>query len=380
VPAVISGYDMLTCLGDAGQTFEALRRGQTGIAPLQRDTALIGVDYAYEITDDIQGRRAGRWLARVVAGAVRAAGLNTSGPDTSGRRIAVIVGTGLRTLLDAEWWWAEGDAMTLPELHFGAVVREVLPDVAEVLTISNACAASGYALAAGQDMLAAGEADAVVVAGCDSMTDSMLAVIGRGSAVRSTGVRAFDADRQGVLLGEGAVALVLEDEDQVRASGREVLARLHGVGLSCDAYHETAPDPAGIAASMRDAHERAGVRPGDIGLVVVHGTSTALNDPAEARALHEVFGEDVGVPLVTGIKGAVGHTSGAAALMSLVVAIQAMRSGVVPAVWGLRSPIPEVEGLSVVAGPPLAAQPRLAQVDSFGFGGVNAVAVVGAGT
>jgi 3-oxoacyl-[acyl-carrier-protein] synthase II len=227
-------------------------------------------------------------------------------------------------------------------------------------------------------MIAAGEADAVVVAGCDSVTDSLLAVIGRGSPVRSSALRPFDADREGVLLGEGAAAVVLEPEEAVRADGREVLAVLRGVGLSCDAHHETAPDPAGIAACMRDAHERAGVAPEQVDLVLTHGTGTALNDPAEASALLEVFGSAAQDALVTGIKGAIGHTSGAAAVMALVVAVQAMRAGVIPAIWGLATPIPETRGLGLVDGPALAAQPVLAQVDAFGFGGVNAVAVVGA--
>ncbi|MGV9270953.1 beta-ketoacyl-[acyl-carrier-protein] synthase family protein [Kitasatospora sp. NPDC003701] len=373
MPTAISGFDVLSCLGDAEATFRALLRGDTGAGPLRRDTRRLGVDHAHQIDDDAEGRRASRWLARVVAGAVRAAGL-----DTDGRRVAVVVGTGLRELPEAERWWAGGGALTLPELHFGAVVRGVLPAATEVLTVSNACAASGYALAVGADLLAADEADAVVVAGCDSITDSLLAAIGRGSAVRSTAVRPFDSGRAGVLLGEGAAAVVIEPEATVLAEGREVLARLHGVGLSCDAHHETAPDPAGIAACMRDAHRRAGVVPADVDLVVAHGTGTALNDPAEAAALTEVLGEACGRALVTGIKGAVGHTSGAAALMSLVVAVQAMHRGAVPAIRGLAEPIPEAERLALVAGPPAAARPLVAQIDSFGFGGVNAVALVGA--
>lgn len=372
MPTAISGFDVLTCLGDAEDTFQALLRGDTGVGPLSRDTERLGVDHAYEIAEDDRGRRASRWLARVVAGAVRAAGI-----DTGGKRVAVVVGTGLRELPDAERWWIDGDALPLPGLHFGAAVRGVLPEATEVLTLSNACAASGYALAVGADMLAADEADAVVVAGCDSVTDSLLAVIGRGSPVRSTAVRPFDSEREGVLLGEGAAAVVIEPEETVLADGREVLARLHGVGLSCDAYHETAPDPAGIAACMRDAHRRAGVVPADVGLVVAHGTSTALNDPAEATALTEVFGDACGRTLVTGIKGAIGHTSGGAALMAVVVAIQAMRCGMVPAIGGLRNPIPEAEELGLLSGPAHAARPLVAQIDSFGFGGVNAVTLVG---
>jgi 3-oxoacyl-[acyl-carrier-protein] synthase II len=373
VQTAISGVEAITCLGDAEQTFRALCEGATGVGPLMRDPDRFGVDYAYEITDDFEGRRASRWLARAVQGAVRAAGL-----DPATRRVAVIVGTGLRELPDAEWWWVEGDSMTLPELHFAAVIREVLPQATEVLTISNACAASGYALAVGADLLAAGEADAVVVAGCDSVTDSLLAVIGRGSPIRSKSVRPFDAERQGVLLGEGAVALVLEPAERLAADDRPALVWLHGVGLTCDAFHETAPDPNGIAACMREAHQRAGIQAAEVDLVLAHGTSTALNDPAEAAALSEVFGESAGQALVTGIKGAVGHTSGSAALMALVAAVQAMRDGIVPAICGLDVPIPEAAPLGLVLGSAVPARPQLAQVDAFGFGGVNTVAVIGA--
>jgi len=372
IPA-ISGFEALTCLGDAEQTFQALCRGESGVSPLQRDTEQLGVDYAYEITADFQGRRASRWLARVVQGAVKAAGI-----DPAATRVAVVVGTGLRELPDAEWWWVDGDSMNLPDLHFGAAVRSVLPEAIEVLTISNACAASGYALALGADMLAAGEADAVVVAGCDSVTDSMLAVMGRGSPVRSTSVRPFDTQREGVLLGEGAVAVVLEPQERLARDGRPVLALLHGVGLTCDAFHETAPHPPGIAQCMREAHQRAGISPAEIDLVLAHGTGTALNDPAEADALAEVFGPAIGQALVTGIKGAIGHTSGGAALMALVVAVQAIRDGIVPAVLGLAEPIPEAGPLGLVCGAAVESRPQLAQVDAFGFGGVNVVALVGA--
>lgn len=431
--AAITGYDVLTCLGDAEETYRSVCRGDRGVGPLRRDTERLGVSSGYQIDDPDPAYRAGRWLTRVIAGAAASAGLGTHSPgkhsatnhgagghsasnsDASnhsagrndaddpgagqpsadghgagdrGANIAVIVGTGLRQLPDAERWWldsspanggpANSSPMNAADLHFGSAARAALPGVGEVLTISNACAASGYALALGQDMLAAGEADVVVVAGCDSMTDSLLACIGRGSPGRSSALRPFEADREGVLLGEGAAAVVLESEESALRRGQQVHGLLYDVGLTCDAFHETAPDPAGIADCMRQAHDRAGVKPEDISLVIAHGTGTALNDPAEATALTEVLGEVAGQPAVTGIKGSIGHTSGGSALMSLVVGLQAMRDGLIPPIAGLDNPIPETDQLRLVAGEPERARPDVIQVDAFGFGGVNAVALIGA--
>lgn len=364
-PVAVTGTAMVTCLGEAAETFAALLAGATGLAELSHvDGEALGVPYGYPIPAEREDQcRASTWLAAVVASAVADAGL-----DPAARRVAVVVGSGLRELRSVERWHAEGAALSLPELHFGDAVRAVLPEVTEVLTISNACSAGGYALAVGMDLLAQDEADAVVVAGTDTMTESMLAMIGRVGDEPVTGVHPFDADRAGVLLGDGAAAVVIEPD------APDPLARVRSVGLSCDAFHETAPDQAGIVAAMRDAHTRGGIGPADVGLVLAHGTGTALNDPTEAAALGEVLGPHR--PPVTGIKGATGHTSGGASLMSLIVAVHAMRARTVPAVTGLRTPIPEAAGLALVRGGPAPTTARLAQVDAFGFGGVNAVTMV----
>ncbi|MBL1081157.1 beta-ketoacyl synthase [Streptomyces actinomycinicus] len=363
---------MVTCLGDLEATCLALLEGRSGVAPLRLgDPGKLGVTHGYEIQDGRPGSRprlAGDWLADCVAEALRDAGV-----DPARRRVAVVVGTGLRELRGVEQWHADGTPLHLTQLHFREAVRAAVPEVTEVHTIANACAASGYALALGADILELGDADVVVAAGCDTMTESMLTVIGKVTDGTSDMVRPFDEDRPGVLLGEGAAAVVLERPEDV-PEGRPTLGVLRGVGLTCDAYHETAPDRAGIVAAMRQAHEYAGTSPDDIGLVVAHGTSTGLNDPTEGAALLEVFGPDG--PPVTAVKGAIGHTSGGSALMSVLVALTAMRAGTVPPVVGLRSPMPEAEKLGLVRGAPLRARPRLAQVDAFGFGGVNAVTIV----
>jgi 3-oxoacyl-[acyl-carrier-protein] synthase II len=127
---------------------------------------------------------------------------------------------------------------------------------------------------------------------------------------------------------------------------------------------------------MRDGLARAGRRPPEVDLVVGHGTGTVLNDATEARALRQVLLAPGGSPWVTAVKGAVGHTSGASALISLDVAIRCLATGQVPPVVGLSEPLPEAGGLRLVRGAPVRARTRLAQVDSFGFGGVNAVSFV----
>src|SRR5207247_2209887 len=117
-------------------------------------------------------------------------------------------------------------------------VRAVAPGVGEVITLSNACSAGGHALALAQDLVELGEADAVVAAGADSMTASMLAMIGRVHEEPADQLRPFDAARTGALLGEGAVAMVVVPE----GAAARPLARVLATGLSCDAHHETAAD------------------------------------------------------------------------------------------------------------------------------------------
>ncbi|MER7274948.1 beta-ketoacyl synthase N-terminal-like domain-containing protein [Dactylosporangium sp. NPDC000244] len=365
---LILASEVRTCLGDGDATYAALLAGRTGVAPLRGvDGARINVLHGYEIPGADHGRplRAGAWLAQCVTAALRRAGVDLAAEPA--RRVTAVVGTGLRELSAVE----AGDTRA-EDLHFAGVVRAAAPVLGEVLTIANACSAAGHALALGQDLLELGDADVVVVGGADAMTESMLAMIGRMADAPTDRIRPFDADRRGVLLGEGAAAVVLAREP---SPGRRPVGRVLATGLSCDAEHETAPSADGIARAMRDAYHRAGRAPSDVDLVVAHGTGTALNDPVEAGVLRAEVG---GRPLVTAVKGAIGHTSGGSALMSLDVALRCLAGGPVPPVVGLREPAPEAHGLRLVTGAPAPGRIRLAQVDAFGFGGVNAVTLVAA--
>jgi 3-oxoacyl-[acyl-carrier-protein] synthase II len=370
VTALVAASALRTCLGDGEQTFGALLGAASGIGAIRYvDGAKLNVDRGYHVREDGEERlfRASRWLGDCLREALAQTRI-----DAKRQRVAVIVGTGLRELRAVERAAVTSETFATERLHFASAVREVAPDVAEVVTLSNACSAGGHALALAQDLVELGEADVAVAAATDSMTESMLAMIGRVTDAPTPALRPFDAGRTGTLLGEGAAAVVVVPE----GACERPLARLLSTGLSCDAYHSTAADVDGIRRATTDAFARAGRTVDDVDLVVAHGTGTALNDPLEARLICEAFADRNPAPLVTAVKGAVGHTSGTAALVNFDVALRCLASGFVPPIVGLEQVLEEGAGVRFVIGEPVAARVRLAQVNAFGFGGTNAVTLV----
>lgn len=370
----ITGIGAVTSIGrDTDEVFRNLCAGVTGHAPLRGfDRANFRAQHAYEVDDrpaegqDVAGR-ATALLLDAVAQAAKGAGL---GEDLSG--VPVLVGTGLRELRSLELWWAGEHRMGEHDLDFGPALRERF-GAEQTHTFSNACSASLYALALGSDLLAQeGGPDTVIVAGVDVLTESMHGLLERVHPVAPERVRPFDRNRTGVLMGDGAAAIVLRRDGY----GEQVYGRLRGVAVNCDAYHATAPSPEGIATAMREAHRIAEVTPADLDLVMLHGTGTLLNDEAEAVALADVLGTDRGRPLMTAIKSMTGHTSGGSGLLNLVVGLSALEAGRVPPVVGLDDPVDEAAGFRFVTGTPRDEEMTLMQLDAFGFGGINAVAIV----
>ncbi|MBX7553619.1 3-oxoacyl-ACP synthase [Streptomyces sp. tea 10] len=359
------------------QLFDALCRGTTGRAELRGfDRTRFRAQHAYEVDDrpapgeDIPAR-ATRLLLDAVGQAAADAGL---GEDLSG--IPVLVGTGLRELRSMELWWRDGVGFTETGLHFGTALRERFQaDVSH--TFSNACSSSLYALALACDLLAQegeGAPDTVIVAGVDVLTESMYGLLERVHPQPPDRVRPFDRNRTGVLMGDGAAAIVLRRTDE---GAKRVYGWLRGVAVNCDAYHVTAPSPEGIAEAMCAAHDAAGVKASDIDLVMVHGTGTLLNDEAEAAALREALGAAAGTPLMTAVKSMTGHTSGASGLLGLVVGVRALTEGRVPPTVGLDDPVDEAADFRFVTGEAATGQNlKVAQLNAFGFGGINAVAIV----
>jgi len=372
--AVVTGMGAISSLGGTvDEMFEALCAGRSGLAELRGfDRSRFRSRFAYEIDDrEAVGTdrplRATGWLLRAIAGAAAEAGL---GDDLSG--VPVLVGTTLRELRTAELSFCTGTPIDVDRLHFGPALRERF-GVTATWTFSNACAASLYALGLATDMLRLDQADTVVVAGVDTFTTSTYGLLDRCYPEAPEALRPFDRERQGMVQGEGAAAVVVRRE---APAGGRALARILGVGMNCDAVHPSAPDRDSITRAIREAYTLAGVGPTDIDLLMLHGTGTPLNDEAEAGAVAAIFGGAAKVPLMTAIKSMIGHTGGASGLHSLVTAVEAIRTDRVPPVLGLDDPIPAVADFPLVRGVEARARVDVAQVNSFGFGGLNAVGVL----
>jgi len=243
--------------------------------------------------------------------------------------------------------------------------------------ICTACAAGTHAIAAAARLVATGRCDVAIGGGSEaSMVPVALAAFANMTALSTSGIsRPFDARRDGFVMTEGAAALVLEDWDRAVARGATIHAELAGSASTADAHHITAPAPdgAGAVACMELALADAGVTPSDVGHINAHGTSTPLNDLAEARAITKVFGEPG--PLVTSTKGVTGHGLAAAGAIEAVAAVLTIDHATIPPTAGYEEPDPEIT-IQVVHGAPRAWEPAAVLSNSFGFGGHNGCLVL----
>ena len=243
----------------------------------------------------------------------------------------------------------------------------------------TACAAGTHALANAARLVAHRRCDVVLAGGSEApFVDAAMAGFTNMTAFSSAGIsRPFDAGRDGFVMGEGAAVLVLEDWDTAEARGATILAEILGGASTADAHHITAPSPGGMGAinCMRLALEEAGVEPADVTHVNAHGTSTPLNDMAEAVAMQAVFGENG--PKVTSTKGITGHALGAAGAIEAVAVVMAMQKGLIPPTAGYTTPDPEMPAIDLVTGEPTPWTPGVSMSNSFGFGGHNGSLVIG---
>ena len=238
---------------------------------------------------------------------------------------------------------------------------------------ASACATSTHAIGLGFDMIRAGRIDLCLVGGADASI--VYGYVRAWEALRLLAndlPRPFSRDRTGIVLGEGAATLVLEERDHAIARGAPILAELLGFGMTADAVDMVAPDAVSAADAMQDAITDAGLTQADIGYVNAHGTGTRVNDRTEVAALHAVF--NGAVPPTSSLKSQLGHTLNAAGAMESIATILALQHQVLPPTINYREPDPDCPIDCV----PNAARPAsftVAMMNSLGFGGLNAVLV-----
>ena len=246
-------------------------------------------------------------------------------------------------------------------------------------TIVTACAAGTHSIGRAAELIRLGKVKAMVAGGAEAT----LTPIGTQGFINMTAVsnegisRPFDTQRDGFMQSEGAGVLILEEWDHATSRGANVLAEILGSGSTADAHHITAPAPGGNGAvrCMEMALNDAGLLPADIQQINAHGTSTPLNDAAEAQAISRVFGGSM--PYVTGTKGVTGHSLGAAGALEAVAVVLSMLNETIPKTHGTTEIDPEFGGLNLVYSDSVDWNPGPTVSNSFGFGGHNGSIVIG---
>jgi nodulation protein E len=241
--------------------------------------------------------------------------------------------------------------------------------------LSSACASSAHAIAEGMYLIRGGRAKIVVAGGSDASI-SFGSWLGWKAlqAMSPDACRPFSAGRNGMVLGEGAATLVLEDLDHAKARGATIYGEIAGAGATSDAFDLTRPDGIGAMRAMKAAHADAGVALDAPVLVSTHGTGTPLNDKTEADAIRQVYGDALARHQVIATKSAHGHLLGGAGAIELLVGLLALREGLAPPVLNYLGPDPDCD-LPLALGAPQRCEAEALVSNSFAFGGLNSVLV-----
>jgi 3-oxoacyl-[acyl-carrier-protein] synthase II len=377
---------VVTPLGPDLDTFwSALCAGRDGITPIERfpvDDLRVGRGGEIKKLPGPAGERPGRGRAAALVLAAAEDLLARAGAlSADPARVAVVLGTALGDVgeLERALDGARGPRAAAAALYDSPAhgLARRLGARGPVITVSTACASGATALGVGADLLAADAADLVVAGGYDALCRFVMRGFDTLRSLTRERVRPFDRRRSGLLLGEAAALVLLAREAD---AGRARLGRLLGHASSSDGSHVSAPDPEGrgLELAVRRALAAAGVAPDDIDFVSAHGTATPLNDPIETAVLKRVLGPRARAVPVNSIKGALGHTMGAAATLEAIMCLLAARDGVVPCTLGFEEPDPACD-LDYVPGAARAWRPRLCLSTSLGFGGCNAALVLEGG-
>jgi beta-ketoacyl-acyl-carrier-protein synthase II len=400
---VITGMGTVNPLGlTVEETWERAVRGESGIGPITLfDSSDLAVHIAAEVKDfdaasyidAKETRRRDRFQLLAVPAVQQALAQSRFSitPENAGR-VGVIIASavgGMGSIEAAVQTIAEGgprriSPFVIPMMMANGAAGMTSMDIGAMgpsLSVASACASSNDAIGIGWLMLRAGMVDVVIVGGAEATLLRMaIAAFDRTGALSRRNddyhltPAPFDKNRDGLVMGEGAAALVLETEAGARARGAVILAEVAGYGASADAFHVTAPrdDGGGGAMAIRQALRSADAVPEDIDYINAHGTGTVLNDLSETRAIKAAFGDRAGQVPISSTKSMTGHMMGATGALEAIFCVQAIRTGVIPPTAHLYTADPECD-LDFV---PLQARRRavrLALSHAFGFGGHNSV-------
>jgi 3-oxoacyl-[acyl-carrier-protein] synthase II len=404
---VITGLGMVSSLGlSVDSSWQALLAGESGVNEITLfDTEGYPVHFACELKDfdptvwiDRKAARRMDRFAQIVLAAARQAhedsGLDISAnPERIGASIATGIG-GLNSFQECYDVLRDRGPDRVSPFSIPSIIPNMgagwvsidLGTKGPLMSQCTACAASNMAIGDALDEIRMGRVDAMIAGGGEAPItkvgiagfDAMRALSRRNDNPKCAS-RPFDNGRDGLVMGEAAGVLVLEELEYAKARGAKIYAELIGYGMSADASHMTEPDPTGAspARSMRMAISDAGLQPSQIGYVNAHATSTPLGDSAETRVLKIALGEEHARKTpISSTKGATGHTFGGAGAIEAIFTTLALRDRTVPPTINYTEADPDCD-LDYV--PNVAREVpdlEVAASNSFGFGGHNATIVI----
>jgi len=401
---VITGLGVFSSCGtDVESFFSNLSRGQSGIRRIQQfDPSQLSVQIAAEVPNyqpaeyfpqkrlDILDRFA-QFALLSARQAMQSSGLEVREEERP--RFGAVIGSGMGGAQGLDEGYLNLYArqatrlhpFTIPKIMHNAPVSQICMEYSAQgpsFTTATACSSSGHAIGEAFRLIKFGLADIMLAGGTDApITYGMMRswesvrVLANGNGEPSRSCRPFSADREGMVIGEGAAALVLEELEHARRRRAPILAELCGFGMTADAGHITQPTVEGPARAIRAALEEAAVNADDVDYINAHGTGTRLNDPTETVIIKNVFGEAARRIPVSSTKSMHGHVMGATGAVELVATVLAVQRGVIPPTANYTTPDPECD-LDYVPNQARDVPVRIALSNSFAFGGLNAVLLV----
>lgn len=402
---VVTGMGALTPIGNTvSEYWEGLKNGVSGAAPITLfDASQFKTQFACEVKNfnpsdfmhPKEARKMDRFtqFALVVADeAVLDSGLNLDHEDLN--RMGVIWGAGiggLKTFQDEVTEFNKGSGIPRFNPFFiPKMIADIAPGQISIkyglrgpnFATVSACASSSNAIIDGFNYIRFGYADLMITGGSEATIFE--AGVGGFNALQAlstrnddpkTASRPFDKERDGFVPAEGAGALVLEEYEHAKDRGAKIYAEIIGFGLSADAYHITAPHPEGLGAKlvMENCLKDAGLKPEDIDVINVHGTSTPLGDLAEVKAIQEVFGEKAYQLNINSTKSMTGHLLGAAGAVEAIASILTVVNGIVPPTINHFTDDDALDNkLNFTFNKAQKRDVKIAMSNTFGFGGHNA--------
>jgi 3-oxoacyl-[acyl-carrier-protein] synthase II len=404
---VVTGLGVISPLGNDLPTFwQALKAGKSGVGPL---TTFAAAKFDSRIAAEVKGfapalyglsakdtKRMDKFVQYAIAAAKQA--VQHSGLDLTKenlQRIGVLIGSGIGSLRIIEEehsvYLQRGPLKLSPFLIPMLIVNEASGQVAITFglkgpnsCVATACASGSHAIGDAFRIIERGDAEVMITGG----TESCITHLGVGGfcALKALSLRnddpegasrPFDNERDGFVMAEGCGLVVLESLEHAQKRKAEILAEICGYGMSCDAYHITAPDPdgSGAALAMTEALKDAGLRPEQVDYINAHGTSTKLNDKIETIAIKKALGGYAWKVAVSSTKSMTGHLLGAAGGVEFVVCCLAIRDGVIPPTINYQYPDPECD-LDYVPNTARQKSVDICLSNSLGFGGHNATLIV----